>query len=51
MSSVKAQDYASQYDLKAYIILYRGRRGLMVMAMDCGAGGCEFKPRCFQKHF
>ena len=29
----------------------RGRRGLMVMALDCSAGGCEFKPRRFQNIF
>ena len=29
----------------------RGRRGLMVMALDCGAGGREFKPRRFQNIF
>ena len=23
----------------------RGRHGLMVMALDCGTGGREFKPR------
>ena len=28
-----------------------GRRGLMVMALDCGAGGREFKPRRFQNIF
>ena len=28
-----------------------GHHGLMVMALDCGAGGREFKPRCFQKAF
>ena len=28
-----------------------GRRGLMVMALDCGVGGHEFKPRRFQNIF
>ena len=29
----------------------RGRRGLMVMPLDCGTGGCEFKPRRCQNIF
>ena len=28
-----------------------GRHNLMVMALDCGAGGNEFKPRRFQNIF
>ena len=28
-----------------------GRRGLMVMALDCGTGGCTFKPRRLQNIF
>ena len=28
-----------------------GHGGLMVMALDCGAGGREFKPRRFQHIF
>ena len=28
--------------------MWEGRRGLMVMALDCGAGGREFKPRRLQ---
>ena len=31
--------------------LSQGRRGLMVMALDCGAGGHEFKPRHFRNIF
>ena len=31
--------------------MLRGHRGLMVMALDCSAGGCEFKPCHFQNIF
>ena len=28
---------------RCILLIARGRRGLMVMALDCGAGGREFK--------
>ena len=34
-----------------HVLIPWGHRGLMVMALDCGAGGCEFKPRRFQNIF
>ena len=32
-------------------VIVRGRRGLMVMALDCSAGGRELKPGHFQNIF
>ena len=39
-------------DFSSYLLWFSvGRHGLMVMALDCGAGGREFKPRRFQNIF
>ena len=39
--------------VQTYVLLNieGGRHCLMVMALDCGAGGREFKPRRFQNIF